>query len=72
MVKMIKVSIEPGLDKITIKFIQHIEKEIDKVMVVNGLYRVASNKNDEKIVFCYRFFGRCLPEEKGEKDEKAK
>ncbi len=54
------VTLDVGVDKTDIKFIQHLEKEIDSVMVKNGFTRTTTTKKGDSTEFNYRQFGVVL------------
>ena len=53
----ISIRLEPGLSQNQIEFIQHIEKELDGVLVQNGFARTTTTKSDDSVAFNYRQFG---------------
>jgi len=62
---MLEVSVQlgSGLNQNQIEFIQHIEKELDDVLVKNGFARTTTTKSGRRVVFNYRQFEIAIEEE---------
>ena len=56
----IAIELDSGLQAHCIEFIQHIEKELDAVMVGNGFVRTTTTKAADVVQFNYRQFGICV------------
>jgi hypothetical protein len=56
----ISIQTENGLNDCDIDLVQHIEKELTKVMVRNGFTKTTTTKADDKLIFNYRQFGKAL------------
>lgn len=61
----ISVQLDSGLNQNQIEFIQHIEKELDDVLVKNGFVRTTTTKGGDLVVFNYRQFGMAIEVENG-------